>query len=121
MTEVCPNLFVGDQKDYDHNVAHQVGWAVVHACKEPYHRQALGYRTRGAPKGHPEYFVAHRGDTLILNLVDVDDPSFFRKEMFDETLDFIDVKLSLGLKVLIHCNMGESSFGQSSWAALSKS
>jgi len=70
MIEVYLNLFVGDQSDYEINVATQEGWAVVHACKEPYHRQALGYRVRGAPKDHPEYLVARRGNRLILNIVE---------------------------------------------------
>lgn len=108
MIEVYPNLFVGDQSDYEINVAAQEGWAVVHACKEPYHRQALGYRGRGAPKDHPEYLVARRGNRLILNIVDANDPAFFAKEMIDAALDFIDEALAKGLKVLVQCNQGES-------------
>ncbi len=108
MIEVYHDLFVGNQDDYDYNISRQNGWAVVHACKEPYHRQALGYKSRGAPRGHPEYLVARRGNRLILNIVDVDNPSFFAKEMIDQALDFIDEALSNGQKVLIHCNQGES-------------
>jgi predicted protein tyrosine phosphatase len=84
------------------------GWAVVHACKEPYHRQALGYLGRGAPKEHPEYLIAQRGDRLILNIVDVDNPAFFNKAMIDTALDFIDEALGRDMKVLVHCNVGES-------------
>lgn len=108
MIEVHSNLFVGDENDYELGVAGQEGWAVVHACKEPYHRRALGYRSRGAPKDHPEYLVAHRGNRLILNIVDVNDPAFFATEMIDAALDFIDEALTQGQKVLIHCNQGES-------------
>ncbi len=108
MIEVHPNLFVGDENDYLYSVAAQPGWAVVHACKEPFHRQAVGYSGRAAPKGHPEYLVARRGDRLMLNIVDVDDPRFFAKEMIDSALDFIDEQLAKGLKVLVHCNQGES-------------
>ena len=57
MIEVYSRLFVGHQGDYDNDVSGRTGWAVVHACKEPYHRQALGYRSQGAPKGHPEYLI----------------------------------------------------------------
>ena len=64
MIEIYPNLFVGDQGDYEYQVKGQDGWAVVHACKEPYHRQLLGYRTRGAPKGHPEYLYAGAPKTM---------------------------------------------------------
>ena len=108
MIEIIPNLFIGGENDYEHRVVGHSGWAVVHACKEPYHRQALGYKTRGAPKGHPEYLVARRGNQLILNLVDVDDPSYIAKEIVDTAIAFIDESLLSGLKVLIHCNQGES-------------
>lgn len=46
MIEVYPKLFVGNQQDYDLTVKTQADWRVVHACKEPYHRQALGYGGR---------------------------------------------------------------------------
>jgi hypothetical protein len=108
MIEVHSNLFVGNQADYDYDVAQQEGWAVVHACKEPYHRQALGYSGRGAPKDHPEYLVARRGNRLFLNIVDANNPAFFAKEMIDAALNFIGEALANGLKVLVHCNQGES-------------
>lgn len=108
MIEVYPKLFVGDENDYEFRVVGQEGWAVVHACKEPYHRQALGYRGRGAPKEHPEYLVAPRGNRLILNIVDVNNPAFFDRGMIEAALDFIDESLTKGLKVLVHCNQGES-------------
>jgi len=108
MIEIHPNLFVGDQGDYEHQVKGQDGWAVVHACKEPYHRQLLGYRTRGAPKDHPEYLYAERGNRLYLNLVDADDPAYIPKEIIDKVIAFIHEKLGEGLKVLVHCNQGES-------------
>ena len=108
MLEVYPGLFVGNQDDYDYDVSRRTGWAVVHACKEPYHRQALGYRTQGAPKNHPEYLVALRGNRLILNLVDADNPMFFDKGMIDRALGFIDQQLAEEISVLVHCNQGES-------------
>ncbi len=108
MIEVYPNLFVGDEIDYELNVAEQEGWAVVHACKEPYHRQALGYRGRRAPEKHHERLVARRGYRLILNMVDARDPELFPKEMIDAALDFIDQALYKGLKVLVHCDRGDS-------------
>lgn len=75
MIEVKSNLFVGSQDD-EAAIRGQGGWFVVHACKEPYHRQALGYSGRGAPKDHPEYLIARREGRLILNLVDVDNVSY---------------------------------------------
>ena len=108
MIEIHPNLFVGHQGDYEHQVKGQDGWAVVHACKEPYHRQLLGYSTRGAPKDHPEYLYAERGDRLYLNLVDAADPVYIPKEVIGKALAFTHEKLAEGLKVLVHCNQGES-------------
>jgi predicted protein tyrosine phosphatase len=43
-----------------------------------------------------------------MNIVDAPSPAFFAKEMIDQALDFIDETLDRGLKVLIHCNRGES-------------
>src|SRR5712692_8177662 len=108
MIEVYSKLFVGSEWDYEHTVSRQSGWAIVHACKEPYHRQALGYRTPGAPRNHPEYLVVRRGNRLILNIVDADNPLFFAKEMINQALDFIDQQRADELNVLVHCNQGES-------------
>jgi hypothetical protein len=107
MTEISPNLFVGHQGDFECQVDGREGWAVVHACKDPYHRKLLGYTTPGAPKG-PEYLAAVRGDRLYLNLVDVPDPSYIHEELVETALAFIYEKLSGGKKVLVHCNQGES-------------
>lgn len=108
MIEIFGNLFVGNQDDYEFSVKRQEGWAVVHACKEPYHRQALVYKTRGAPKTHPEYLVARRGDRLILNLVDADNPAYIPKEIIDAALAFIHEQLASQARVLVHCNQGGS-------------
>lgn len=108
MREVYPNLFVGNQLDYENLVAGQSGWMILHACKEPYHRQALGYSGRAAPRNHPEYLVARRGNRLILNMVDVDNPDFFDKGMIETGLNFIDEALKAKKRILVHCNLGES-------------
>lgn len=99
---------MGNQDDYEFNVRLQNGWAVVHACKEPYHRDALGYTGRAAAKDNPEYLIAHRGDRLILNLVDVDNVDWISPLIIDEAIIFIDEKISEGKKVLVHCNQGVS-------------
>ena len=108
MIEISPDCSVGHQRDYENQVKGREGWAVVHACKEPYHRQLLGYSTRGAPKDDPEYFFAERGDRLYLNLVDAPNPAYIPKEIIDKAIAFIHEKLKEGLKVLVHCNQGES-------------
>jgi len=108
MTQIYPKLFVGTDQDYELLVKGWLGWAVVHACKEPYHRQLLGYTSRGAPKDNPEYLVACRGDRLYLNLVDTEDPSFVSDVIIRAALEFIRKALSEGKDCLIHCNLGES-------------
>jgi len=108
MTQIRKNLFVGNETDYEYKVKNQKGWNVIHACKEPYHRQVLGYSGRGAPKDHPEYLMAKRENRLILNLVDVENPAYIAKEIMDEALRFIDQSLVGGRKVLVHCNQGMS-------------
>lgn len=108
MIEVISNFFVGNEVDYERIVRGKEGWAVVHACKEPHHRNALGYSGRAAPKTHPEYLIARRGDRLILNLVDVDSPAYISVEIIDSALLFIHEQLNAGKKVLVHCNQGAS-------------
>jgi hypothetical protein len=108
MIEVFPNLFIGTLHDYETRVAGQAGWATVHACKEPYHRRAVGYRGWAAPRGHPEALVARRENRLMLCLLDLPVPWFIRKEMLDQALDFIDEMSHQQLKVLVHCRKGRS-------------
>lgn len=108
MIEICQRLFIGNESDYEMRVKHKAGWWIVHACKEPYHRQLLGYKGRGAPKDHPEYLIARRDNRLIVNLVDADDPAYIPKQIFDECLVFIETALNSGGNVLVHCNQGES-------------
>lgn len=106
MIEIHPNLFIGNEYDYESRVKNEPGWCVVHACKIPYHKQALGYTTNAAPKDHPEYLIARRGNRLILNLVDAPDPAYIPKEIIDAALEFISTSLQSGNRVLVHCNEG---------------
>lgn len=106
MIEIYPNLYIGDEYAYESKVRHESGWCVVHACKEPYHRRALGYTGRAAPKDHPEYLIARRGNRLILNLVDAPDPAYIPQDIIDTALEFIDTGLRAGNRVLVHCNEG---------------
>ena len=106
MIEVAKNLFVGSQDD-EVRISGEAGWFVVHACKEPYHRNALGYKTRGAPKADPEYLIARRPGRLILNLVDVNDVNYVAPEIIDAALAAIHQNIG-SLKVLVHCNQGMS-------------
>ena len=62
MLEVYPNLFVGSMVDYETIVSSQTGWAIVHACKEPYHRRGwvtgCGAFLRAIPS-----VLLHEGET----------------------------------------------------------
>lgn len=106
MIELYPNLFVGDDNDAQ-EVLHKEGWFIVHACKEPYHRKALGYVGRGAPKNHPEYLIAKRENRLILNLVDAPKPEFIPNEIMFEAVKAVAENI-IEKKVLVHCNQGKS-------------
>ena len=108
MHEIVKDLFVGNENDYENTVKFQKDWAVVQACKEPYHRLALGYSGRAAPKNHPEYLIAVRGNRLILNLVDAADPAYISKEIIDSAIEFIKHHHIGEKKVFIHCNQGAS-------------
>ena len=108
MIELLPNLYVGNQQDYEQKVKLEPGWLVVQACKFPYHRSALGHAGTAAPQDHPEYLVARRQNRLILNMIDVQEPSYFSREMIDAALSFIHEGLAAGNRVLVHCNQGES-------------
>lgn len=108
MIEIHSRLFIGNQDDYDCNIRFKEGWAVAHACKEPYHRKALGYSGRAVPKSHPEYLIARRDHRLILNLIDADNPAFIPQEIIDTAIRFIAEKLGDGENVLLHCNQGMS-------------
>lgn len=107
MKEIVRNLYIGSQDDYEYIVKQEPGWRVIHACKEPYHRDALGYKGRGAPKDSSEYFFAYRGSDLILNLVDVQDPQYIPEQIIEESIHFIDKHISES-KILVHCNQGQS-------------
>jgi hypothetical protein len=121
--EVFKNLSVGDEGAYyyarlqnncaggyrkEHPEFEEIATAYVCAAKEPWHREALGYTGKAAPKDHPEYLIARRDNRLILNLVDAPKAEFFNKIIIDAALEFIEEQLSVGKKVLIVCNEGRS-------------
>lgn len=107
MKEIYPDLHIGSESDYENIVRHEEGWFTIHACKEPYHRQALGYAGRSAPKDHPEYLIAYRGNHLILNLVDAPNSAYIPKEIIDEAIKTIGSNIN-SMKVFVHCNQGMS-------------
>ncbi|WP_261232261.1 dual specificity protein phosphatase family protein [Serratia entomophila] len=106
MIVIHPNLAVGNEADaYD--ALSEGNWFIVHACKEPFHRQALGYSGRAVSKNHPEYLIAKRDNRLILNLIDADSPVYIPKEIISEAVEAIHQNIQTS-KVLVHCNQGMS-------------
>ena len=108
MIEVYPELFLGPQTEYESRIRHESGWAVVQACREPYHRDALGYTTPMPPDGHPEYWFARRGNRLCLSLTDAADPADIPSEAMDAAIEFIHDQLTSGGRVFLHCQMAMS-------------
>ncbi|MDQ0462943.1 hypothetical protein QO010_000691 [Caulobacter ginsengisoli] len=106
MIEVHPNLHVGGEVD-ERRIRGQPGWFTIHACKEPYHRQALGYTGPAASKDHPEYLIARRDSRLILNLVDAPNVKFIGPSLIDAALAAIEEHIGTS-QVLVHCNQGMS-------------
>jgi predicted protein tyrosine phosphatase len=108
MFEIHPRLFVGPQLEYESHVRLQSGWTIVHACKEPYHRAAVGYTASEPDAEHPEYFVARRGKRLCLNLTDARDPSGIPPEAMDAAVAFMHEQLAAGERIFLHCQMAMS-------------
>lgn len=109
MINVIENLYVGSDEDVEIFLEQHPDGAIVHAAKDPWHRNALGYTGRGAPKDHPEYLFARRDARLYLNMVDAHDPKYIPKDMFTETTDFLlDYHHDQQRPCLVHCNQGKS-------------
>ena len=107
MIEVAPNLYVGSQATYE-APALRAAWKFILAAKEPWHRGALGYVGRGAPKDSIEYLWAYRDGDLILNIVDVEDPKYIAKSMMDEAVKYGRDHMATGETVAVVCNQGRS-------------
>lgn len=103
MREVFPRVLVGDLSCCR---AGTVDCAVVHGCKDPCHRRAVGY-VGSLAKNHPEYLMREEADDLWLNLIDPPVP-LFQAETFLRFLAFAGAHYDRGAAVLIHCNQGES-------------
>ncbi len=110
MIQVDEKLWIGNQSDFEQDIEGKLDltWAIVHAAKEPYHRMLLGYTTPGAPKDHEEYYLARRGDTIYLNLIDAPKVEFIPEQIIKAAIEFIDEEIKAGKTVFVHCNQGES-------------
>lgn len=110
MIEVYPNLFVGkhaDETGLQTPEGYKDGWYIISAAKSPWHKEALGYTERAAPKDHPEYLMAYRPQHLILNLIDPPDVEYIPAAIMDAADKAIVDNIEAS-KVLVHCNLGIS-------------
>lgn len=80
--------------------------AIVHACKDPCHRNAVGYNERSLATYHPHYLSLERQGHLYLNLIDPEQP-YFKLESFEAFFEFVDAQI-MHRPVRIHCNQGQS-------------
>lgn len=80
--------------------------AIVHACKEPCHRNAVGYSGRSLSSSHPCYLIFESDFNLYLNLIDPPAPLFMMPS-FLAFMAFVDKHIK-HREVIIHCNLGES-------------
>src|SRR5690349_410004 len=105
--KLCTYVFVGSADDLK---TLKTLPAILHAAKEPWHREMVGYITRGAPKESPEYLYAVRNyySEMSLNLVDVDDPAYVSKDLMDAAINFVNYHRCKQRNVFIHCNQGLS-------------
>lgn len=83
-------------------------FSFVNCAKSPYHREAVGYKSNGCPKDHPEYLYAVRGNRFIMNWVDGDDPKYISDKMIDAALTFMESAIELGNEIVVNCNQGLS-------------
>lgn len=107
MKEIITNLFIGDENDC-RLIRGQNEWAIIHACKFPCHRDALGYKYK-LPQSHPHYLVYKSGLNLYLNMVDMEQElqPGFTNPIMESSIEFIEKHID-PKKVLIHCNQGLS-------------
>lgn len=111
ITEVIPFLYVGDDNSVDEFLELHPEGTIIHAAKDPWHRNALGYTGRGAPKDDPEYLIAVRqeGKRVYLNMVDAHDSKYIPMEIFEAVTEHVTQAHKVnGEPVLIHCNQGHS-------------
>ncbi len=113
LKEIYTNLYLGGQDDIEAFATLVEGrsnseFCILSAAKEPWHRRALGYTGRSAPKTHPEYLYAHRPSRLILNLVDAreENARYIYDEILHTAVDYIEANKDK--LVFVHCNEGKS-------------
>lgn len=104
MKQIFEGLFVGNQNDIP-----LPEMATVHAAKDPYHREAVGYKGALA-NDHPNYLMLKKPDDLYLNMID---PKFallpeWTNPMFEAAILFIAEAIQDDKQILVRCNKGQS-------------
>lgn len=103
MREVHPGVFVESEyacRPGDSDLA------VVHGCKHPCHKRAVGYSNK-LPSSHEHYLFLKADFDLYLNIIDPDKP-IFKAEVFAAALRFSREHAEQGRHLLFHCNQGHS-------------
>lgn len=108
MIEVYHKLFVGSQEEYEDLLPEGKDVFILHAAKEPYHRQYVGYTGKACAKDHSEYLMAVRGNKMAVNIVDALESKYFDPELIKDVVKKILYLLINKKTVYIHCNQGES-------------
>lgn len=103
MREVHPGVFVESEYACCRGT---LELAVVHGCKHPCHRRAVGY-SGNLSSSHPYYLYRSDEFDLYLNIIDPSTP-LFKVELFSAALQFSRKHAEQGRPLLFHCNQGES-------------
>lgn len=105
MLQIHTHLFVGNTLDCELRTP---DLAVIHACKEPCHRKAVGYKGN-LPSSHPCYLIHEDEHHLYLNMVDMENElaPHFTNPIMQEAMAFIERHIT-DRPVLVHCNQGWS-------------
>lgn len=104
------NIYLGNMFDYE-NVRDVNKWSALHCCKDPYHKELVGYNGNLDPE-HPNYSYIISGKRMALNIID--SPKFNKDyithfdNMFNKAFRFVDKEISMKQNVIIHCNEGIS-------------
>lgn len=116
MVEVEGYFVIGPEHAYEvYNrdvIQHDDGkYLVIHACKDPAHRQRLGYTGHSAPKG--EYYlsvhdIGDKRDDLYLNLIDGRSKVYMPDALFEEVILAMRTALIDKRKIVVYCNKGQS-------------
>lgn len=109
MIHIFQNIYCGNENDA-YQVLNSDDWAILHCCKNPFHKRMVGYKGN-LPPNHPDYKYKINGRRMALNLVDMDTFSTnfveFNHDMFKAAFCFLD-SFQGKHNILIHCNQGES-------------